>query len=100
MMDRGPRCYMPSFVEIGPRVPEKKILKGFYHIWAWRPSWLFDPDAVNKHTSPIFYQVITRDQYVCMLLICLLVKAIRTIREMITKRTAVAARCLYTTGFT
>ena len=36
-------------------------------------------------TWSIFYQVITRDQYVCMLLICLLVKAIRTIREMITK---------------
>ena len=27
---------IPSFVEIGPTVPKKKIfLKGFYHIWAW-----------------------------------------------------------------
>ena len=25
--------YIPSFVEIGPPVPEMKILKGFYHIW-------------------------------------------------------------------
>ena len=24
------------------------FLKGFYHIWAWRPSWSCDPDAVNK----------------------------------------------------
>ena len=23
-------------------------LKGFYHIWAWRPSWSCDPDAANK----------------------------------------------------
>ena len=38
MMGMSPRCYIPSFVEIGPPVPEK-ILKGFYHIWAWRPSW-------------------------------------------------------------
>ena len=26
--------YIPTFVEIGPLVPEKKIFKGFYHIWA------------------------------------------------------------------
>ena len=32
MMGRGPQCYIPSFVEIGRPVPEKKILKGFYHI--------------------------------------------------------------------
>ena len=29
MMDWSPRCYIPSFVEIGLTVPEKKILKGF-----------------------------------------------------------------------
>ena len=29
MMDWSPRCYIPSFVEIGQPVPEKKILKGF-----------------------------------------------------------------------
>ena len=37
-----------KFVEIGPPVLEKKILNGFYHIWAWRPSWSYDPDAANK----------------------------------------------------
>ena len=36
MMGRSPRCYIPSFVEIGPPVPEK-IFEGFYK-WAWRPS--------------------------------------------------------------
>ena len=29
-MGQSPRCYIPSFVEIGPPVTEKKI---FYHIW-------------------------------------------------------------------
>ena len=28
-MGRSPQCYIPSFIEIGPPVPEKKILKGF-----------------------------------------------------------------------
>ena len=30
MMSWSPRCYMRSFVEIGPMLPEM-ILKGFYH---------------------------------------------------------------------
>ena len=29
MMGWSPQCYIPSFVEIGPPVPEKKIFKGF-----------------------------------------------------------------------
>ena len=29
MMEWSPRCYIPSFVEIGPPVPEKKIFEGF-----------------------------------------------------------------------
>ena len=29
MLGPSPRCYMPSFVEIGPMVPENKILMGF-----------------------------------------------------------------------
>ena len=33
MMGWSPGCYIPSFVEIGPPVPEKNILKGFYYIW-------------------------------------------------------------------
>ena len=39
---------MPSFVEIGPLVPEKKILEGFYHIWAWWPSWSGDLDYLGR----------------------------------------------------
>ena len=29
MMGWSPRCYIPSFVEIGLPVPEKKIFEGF-----------------------------------------------------------------------
>ena len=29
MMGRSPQCYIPSFVEIGPSVPEKKNFEGF-----------------------------------------------------------------------
>ena len=41
---------MPSFVEIDPPLPE--IFKGFYHIWAWWPSWSCDPDVGNKLSFP------------------------------------------------
>ena len=29
MMDRNPRCYIPSFVEIGPPLLEKKMFEGY-----------------------------------------------------------------------
>ena len=32
---------------------EDLFLKGFYHIWAWRPSWSCDPDAANKISFPL-----------------------------------------------
>ena len=35
-------------MEIGLPVPEK-ILKGFYHTWAWRPSW-----SCDQHHHQIF----------------------------------------------
>ena len=33
MMGRSPRCYIPSFVKIGPPVLEKKIFEGFFTIY-------------------------------------------------------------------
>ena len=33
MMGWSPQCYIPSFVEIGLPVPEKKIFKGFFTIY-------------------------------------------------------------------
>ena len=45
--------HVPSFVEINPPVLEKKIFEGFYHIWAWRPSWSCDLDFAIKLEMPL-----------------------------------------------
>ena len=44
---------MPSFNIIGLPVIEKKLFKGFYHIWAWQPSWSCDLDHLYKHLFPL-----------------------------------------------
>ena len=44
---------MPSFVEISPPVLEKKIFEGFFHIWAWWPSWSCDLDFLYTHWFPL-----------------------------------------------
>ena len=56
MMGWSPRCYIPSFVEIGPPVLEKRFLKGFYHIWAWRPSCSCDQHHVISLYLKAFIQ--------------------------------------------
>ena len=33
-------------------VLEKKIFKGFYHIWAWQPSWSMDRDHFSNLSFP------------------------------------------------
>ena len=49
---------MTSFVEIGPLVQEKKNFKGFYHIWAWRPSGSSDLDyLLEKVPQDLFHSV-------------------------------------------
>ena len=55
MMGWSSRCYIQSFVEIGLPVPEKKIFMGFYHIWAWQPSWSCDQHHVIKFSFPYLY---------------------------------------------
>ena len=35
-----------------PVVPEKKIFKRFYYLWAWRSSWSCDLDHMNKLSFP------------------------------------------------
>ena len=42
-----PSCFRGEVV-IGLLVLEKKIFKGFYHIWAWRPCWSCDPGHLNN----------------------------------------------------
>ena len=48
MMGPSPRCYIPSFVEIGPLVLEK-IFEGFSPYMYMS----FDPDTVNKLLFPL-----------------------------------------------
>ena len=31
----------------------EEYFKGFYHIWAWRPSWSCDPDYLCKRLFPL-----------------------------------------------
>ena len=40
------------FSPMASSVLEKKILKGFYHIWAWRPSWSTDQDYFSNLSFP------------------------------------------------
>ena len=47
------RCYIPSFLEFGPLVPE--IFEGFLSYMGhrvWQSSWSSDPDAGNKLSPP------------------------------------------------
>ena len=37
-----------KFRGIGQPVTVKKNFEGFYHIWAWRPSWSCDQDHINN----------------------------------------------------
>ena len=39
------RCCIPRFL-----VP-KKMFEGFYHIWAWKPSWSCDQEHLKKISS-------------------------------------------------
>ena len=52
MMGWSPRCYIPSFVEIFPPVPEKKIFEGFLPYRAWRPSWSCDQNRIIRFSFP------------------------------------------------
>ena len=38
IMDHGPVCYVPKFMEIESLVPRDKVFKAFQNIWAWKPS--------------------------------------------------------------
>ena len=42
-----------KFGENQPIGSGEDFFKGFYHIWAWRPSWSCYPDAANKISFPL-----------------------------------------------
>ena len=44
---------MPSFVEIGPPVREKKIFEGFLPYMGMGPSWSCDLDFLYTHWFPL-----------------------------------------------
>ena len=43
-----------KFQSIGPVVLDKKIFQGFYHTWAWWPSWSCDLDQIHKLSAKKF----------------------------------------------
>ena len=43
---------MQRFSPKASSVLEKKIFKGFYHIWAWRPSWSMDRNHFSNFSFP------------------------------------------------
>ena len=42
-----------KFRENRPAGSGEEDFEGFYHIWAWRPSWSGDPDVANKISFPL-----------------------------------------------
>ena len=52
LVDSHPRWFMQRFSPKASSVMEKKIFKGFYHIWAWRPSWSTDRDHFSNLSFP------------------------------------------------
>ena len=52
LVDR-PRWLMQRFSPKASSVLEKKIFKGFYHIWAWRPSWSTNRDRFSNLLFPL-----------------------------------------------
>ena len=50
-------CSMPSLMTIGLLVLQEKIFEGFYHIWAWRPSWSCDLDYLYILSFPLPQEV-------------------------------------------
>ena len=53
MMSWSHRCYISSFVEIGPPVLEKKIFEEFLPYMGVAPSWSCDQDMAIKISMPL-----------------------------------------------
>ena len=51
-MGRCPICFLQNISLIRLVVLEKKIFEGFYHIWAWRPSWISDQNHFSYFSFP------------------------------------------------
>ena len=53
LVDPCPRWFMQTFSPKASSVLEKKIFKGFYHIWAWRPPWSTNRDHFSNFLFPL-----------------------------------------------
>ena len=53
LVDPCPQWFMQTFSPKASSVLEKKIFKGFYHIWAWRPSWSTNCDHFRNRLFPL-----------------------------------------------
>ena len=49
-----------KFRENRPAGSGEEVLKGFYHIWAWRHSWSCDPHAANKLSFPLTMEALDK----------------------------------------
>ena len=47
-----PRWFKQRFSPKASSVLEEKIFEGFYHIWAWRPSWSINCDHFSNLSFP------------------------------------------------
>ena len=52
LVDPRPRWFMQRFSPKTSSVLEKKIFKGFYHIWAWLPSWSMNGNHFSNLSFP------------------------------------------------
>ena len=52
LVDLFPWWFVHRFSPKASSVLEKKIFKGFYHIWAWRPSWSMNRDHFSNLSFP------------------------------------------------
>ena len=52
LVDLPSPMIMQRFSPKASSVLEKKIFKGFYHIWAWRQSWSMDHDHFSNFSFP------------------------------------------------
>ena len=52
LVDLPSRWFLQRFSPKAFSVLEEKIFKGFYHIWAWRPSWSTDLDHFSNFSFP------------------------------------------------
>ena len=48
-------------MEISKLVPEKNIFKGFYHIWALRPSWSCDQHHVIRFFISLYLKAFIKN---------------------------------------